>query len=267
MKERKKKKKLLLFAGLILIALSIAAGVLLFSLRYDELWTWYADIRDILMRIEDWIANLDKTWQFIGAVLILYIVKSFVPIYFTSTVCFLTGIVLPIYIAIPVNIAGLVLQYTIKYYWGKRFGAGYAWKMLRKNDTLRHALQYNGKGNPALLLALRLVPGTPVNIISSIYGSFDFGYRKFLTISVAGFLPRLISFTIAGTNMYDPLSAGFLVPVIIISFLTGICCVGANGVWTAVDLVVNFINEKEAKKMLNEHKHINKKQKGNDNND
>lgn len=258
--KHKKKKKSLLFAGLILIALSIATSVLLFSLRYEELWGWYADIRDALMRLENWIASLDKNWQFFGAVMVLYIVKSVIPIYFTSTVCFLTGIVLPMYWAIPVNILGFIVQITIKYFWGKKFGAGYAWKMLQKNDTLRHAIQFNGKGNPALLLALRLVPGTPVNTISAIYGSFDFGYRKFLLLSVGGFLPKIISFTIVGKNMFDPLSAGFLLPIIIISFLTGVCCLGANGVWSAVEIVVKWINEKDNKKAAAKEKSANRKE-------
>ena len=249
MNKHKNKKKLLLFAGLILIALSIAAGVLLFSLlRYPELWTWYEDIKDLLAQLEDWIANLDKTWQFIGAIIALYVIKSVIPIYTTSTVCFLTGIVLPIYIAVPVNMLGLIIQFSIKYFWGKRFGAGYAWKMLTKYDSLRHAIQYNGKGNPGLLFALRLVPATPVNLVSSIYGSFDFGYRKFILFSVVGFLPKLISFTIAGKNMFDPLSAGFLVPIILISFITGVTCLSANGVWTAVEAVMNWINKKEEEK-------------------
>jgi uncharacterized membrane protein YdjX (TVP38/TMEM64 family) len=59
----------------------------------------------------------------------------------------------------------------------------------------------------------------PINGISGIYGSLDFDYGKFVLFSVIGFLPKLISFTIVGRNVYDPLSAGFLVPIMILLFI------------------------------------------------
>ena len=83
-------------------------------------------------------------------------------------------------------------------------------KIISKTDTLRKLIQQDGRGNSALLVALRLVPGVPVHSISGIYGSFDFGYLKFLIFSIVGFMPRLISYTFVGRNIFDPLSGGFL---------------------------------------------------------
>ena len=103
MRKHKKQKKLLLFAGLISLVLFFGSTLLLFLLRYDNLWTWYEDVRKYLFAIEDYITGLDKTWEFIGAIMLLYFIKSFFPIYSTSTVCFLTGLVFPIYVAVPVN--------------------------------------------------------------------------------------------------------------------------------------------------------------------
>ena len=58
--------------GLILVALSFAVGVLLASRRFEELWHWYDVAKEQLDEIEDMIASLDKAWQFIGAVLLLF---------------------------------------------------------------------------------------------------------------------------------------------------------------------------------------------------
>lgn len=251
LKKRKKQKKYLLFGGLILIALSVAVGVLLFLLQHEELWRWYAQVQQKLVELEEFIAHLDKAWQFFGAVMLLFAVKSFFPIYATSTVCFLSGVVLPVYIAIPVNILGFIVLITIRYFWGMRFGAGGAWKMISKTDKLRSLIQQDGKGNPALLIALRLIPGVPINSISGIYGSFNFGYGKFVLLSVIGFMPKLISFTLVGRNVYDPLSAGFLLPIMILLFLTGISLLSVNGVWTTVEKTVEFAKkhkDKERKK-------------------
>ncbi|MGN0547455.1 MAG: TVP38/TMEM64 family protein [Acutalibacteraceae bacterium] len=250
MEKRKKRKKYLLFGGLILIAASLATAVLLFSMQYDELWHWYSEVRLKLAELEDFIAHIDKEWQFFGAIMLLFAVKSIFPIYPTSTVCFLTGIVLPMYLAVPVNIIGFILLLTIRYFWGKRFGAGNAWKMICKVDGLRRLIQHGGKGNPALLIALRLVPCMPINSISGIYGSFNFGYWKFVLLSVIGFLPKLISFTFVGRNIYDPLSPGFLLPVTIILFLSGISALSVNGVWTTVEKSIEFFKNRKDKKTI-----------------
>lgn len=249
MKERKNPKKHLLFGGLIMIALAAALSILLFSLRYDELWWWYAKAQRDLVEIENYILGLDKMWQFFAAVMLLFSIKSFFPIYATSTVCFLSGVVLPSYIAIPVNILGFIVLISIRYFTGRRFGAGGAWKMISKAEKLRRLIEQGGKGNPALLIALRLLPGMPVNGISGIYGSLDFGYGKFVVLSVIGFMPKLISFTLVGRNVYDPLSAGFLLPIIIILFFTGLSLLFVNGVWTTVEKTAVFSKKNKERKV------------------
>lgn len=245
MKIKQKRKKYLLFGGLVLIALSMAVAVLLVSLQYDSLWWWYAQSKQKLAQLEDFILHIDRTWIFIGAMMLLFAVKSVFPIYATSTVCFLTGIVLPIYFAIPVNIAGFVVILTIRYFWGRRFGAGNAWKMISKTEIIKRLIEQDGKVNSLVLVALRLIPCVPINSISGIYGSLDFGYGKFVLFSVIGFLPKLISFTIVGRNVYDPLSAGFLVPIMILLFVSGISVLSVNGIWTAVEKIVKYAKSKK----------------------
>lgn len=232
-----------------MIALSIAVGILLFSLQFEELWRWYTTIRHQLLNLEERIAAIEQKWLFISAVLLLFAVKSFIPIYPTSTVCFLTGIVLPMYLSVPVNVVGFGILLTIRYFFGKRFGAGNAWKMLSKNDRLRSLMERDGTGNPALLIALRLIPGLPINNISGIYGSFNFGYWRFILLSVIGFMPRLISFTFVGRNLFDPLSAGFLVPIMLMAFFSGVCLLSVNGVWTAVEKSIAYAKERKKKKL------------------
>lgn len=256
MKKRKKQKKLLLFGGLILLALSLAVFVLLVSLQFEGLWRWYTQIKHSLAQLEQFILHIDISWLFALAILLLFAVKSIVPIYPTSTVCFLTGAVLPMYYAIPVNIAGFAVLLTIRYFWGSRFGAGNAWKIISKADMMRKLIQRDGKGNPALLVALRLIPGIPVNSISGIYGSFDFGYLKFVLFSIIGFMPRILSYTFVGRNIFDPLSAGFLVPLMLILFFTGISLLSVNGIWITVEKAVIYFRKHKSE---NEEKGINEK--------
>lgn len=238
-----------------MIALSLAVFVLLISLQFEGLWRWYTQIKHSLAQLEQFILHIDISWLFALAILLLFAVKSVIPIYPTSTVCFLTGAVLPMYFAIPVNIVGFAVLLTVRYYWGSRFGAGNAWKIISKTDALRRLIQKDGKGNSALLVALRLIPGIPVNSISGIYGSFDFGYIRFIVFSIIGFMPRLISYTFVGRNIFDPLSAGFLVPLMLILFFTGLSALSVNGIWISVEKAVELAKRKKAKN--NEEKGIN----------
>ena len=111
-------------------------------------------------------------------------------------------------------------------------------------------VEQDGSGNPWLLVMLCVIPGIPVNTVSSLYGSMNFGYRKFLLLSTLGFLPRLVSYTIVGRNAFDPLSIGFLLPLTIICILSAITLLSTNGVIMFVEHIVkktkNSKKEKES---------------------
>lgn len=240
--------RIMWIGGAVCLALSILMFILLFSLRYDKLWFWYDPIQQKLGELEEYIMSIDSTGLFIGAIVLLFVIKTVFPIYMTSTVCFITAAVLPVYLSIPVNILGITVLLTIRYFFGKRFGAGNAWKVIIKNENLRRLIQRDGKGNEWLLVALRGVPSIPVNTVSGIYGSFDFGYFKFIAYSLLGFFPRILFYTLAGRNIYNPLSAAFLAPIIILLFITGISVLSFNGLWVFIDFFTNYMKHRKDEK-------------------
>ena len=249
MKKKQKPQKSLLVLGLILVAVSIAAAVLLFLLQYEHLWRWYAVIRRELAELEWQISMLDNKWLFVIVLVLLFAIKSFIPIYPTPTVCFLTGAMLPMYLSVPVNVIGFCVLLSIRYYTGKCFGAGKAWELIRKNERLRRLIEQNGKGNSSLLIILRLLPMMPVNTISGVYGSLDFGLGQFLILSVIGYMPKIISFTFIGRNVFDPLSAEFIVPIMIFAFASGISLICVNGMWRHIESTLRKAKIKLKKKL------------------
>lgn len=249
MTDKRKPKKYLLFGGLIFLVLGIVAAILIFSLQFEGLWKWYVQLREQLFEIERRIAAIENLWQFFFAIILLFLIESLLPIYPISSVCFLSGIVLPMYYSIPVNIIGFSVTVTVMYFFGKKTGAGNAWRLIRKNIKLRRLIQQDGKGNPALLIFLRLVPFMPINSISRIYGSFSFGYWRYLLLSIIGFMPKLISFTFVGRNLLDPFSTGFLVPVMVICLATGISLLSVDGIWIAAEKIIKNENEKRIKRL------------------
>ncbi|MBP9989323.1 MAG: VTT domain-containing protein [Ruminococcus sp.] len=129
----------------------------------------------------------------------------------------------PPYLSIPINIIGLALMYSIKYFWGRKVGANAVQTILNKSETISYLIQLNdGRGNPWLLALFRLIPGIPINQVSKLYGAMGFKYKYFLILSFIGYSPLLISYTFIGRNVFDPLSTAFLLPLVLLFLLIGI---------------------------------------------
>lgn len=237
-------EKLINIFGVALLIGAFACIILMVSLRYENLWVWYEKYNEALRSLEKYILSIEPQWLFVAVIGAVYLLKTFVPILPLSTICFITGVVLPTYLAIQVNLGGVILIMTIRYYWGKYRGKGATWYFIKKNTTLRELIEQEGSGNPWLLFALRLLPLAPLNSISRLYGAMDFGYTNYMIISLLGFLPKLISYTIIGRNVYDPFSAAFLTPIILLLLISGLLLLSLNAVWSFVRKNVKFQKRK-----------------------
>lgn len=226
-------------AGFALLISAAAVSVVVYLLRYDQLWLWYKVYQEKLLEIEQFIQALGISWKFVLAMLAVFLVRTFIPFLSVSAVCVLTGAVLPSYWALAVNFLGVVMMMTIKYFEGKKFGSGNAWKIISKNERARKIIESSGKVNKALLFALRLIPGFPLGSVSRIYGSLKFPYWQFVLLSAAGFAPKLLSYTLMGTNVFDPLSPAFLVPLTIVLTISGVSLLCVNLIWLLVEKSVS----------------------------
>ena len=140
-------------AGLALLISAAAVSVVVYLLRYDQLWLWYKAYQEKLLEAEQFIQSLGVSWKFVLAMLAVFFVRTFVPFLAVSAICVFTGAVLPSYWAMAVNFLGLIMMMTIKYFEGKRFGSGNAWKMISRNEWARRIIENSGKVNKALLFA------------------------------------------------------------------------------------------------------------------
>ena len=226
-------------AGFALLISAAAVSVVVYLLRYDQLWLWYKVYQEKLLEIEQFIQSLGISWKFVLAMLIVFLVRTFIPFLAVSAICVLTGAVLPSYWALIVNFLGIIIMMSIKYFEGMKFGSGNAWKIISKNERARKIIESSGKVNKALLFALRLIPGFPLGSVSRIYGSLRFPYWQFILLSAAGFAPKLLSYTFMGTNVFDPLSSAFLVPLMIALTISGASLLCVNLIWILVEKSVS----------------------------
>ena len=226
-------------AGIALLISAAAVSVVVYLLRYDQLWLWYKVYQEKLLEAGQFIQSLGISWKFVLAMLIVFLVRTFIPFLAVSAVCVLTGAVLPSYWALIVNFLGIIIMMSIKYFEGMKFGSGNAWKIISKNERARKIIESSGKVNKALLFALRLIPGFPLGSVSRIYGSLRFPYWQFILLSAAGFAPKLLSYTFMGTNVFDPLSSAFLVPLMIALTISGASLLCVNLIWLLVEKSVS----------------------------
>lgn len=234
MKKNWNRKRIMNVAGIALFVAAIVLSTLLFLLQYEDLWLWYKVYREELLEIEEHIESLGISVKFVIAMLIMFTIRSFVPFLAISAVCVLTGAVLPSYWAILVNMIGITIMMTIKYFWGRFRGSGNAWRLVTKNEKVKGILESSGPANKWLLVVLRLVPMFSVNGVSKVYGSIKFNFWEFLLLSLVGYFPKLISYTIIGRNVYNPLSPKFLIPIIFMLLLSSFSLLSINAIWTFV---------------------------------
>lgn len=225
--------------GFALLISAAAVSVVVYLLRYDQLWLWYNVYQEKLLEAEQFIQSLGISWKFVLTMLIVFLVRTFIPFLAVSAICVLTGAVLPSYWALIVNFLGIIIMMSIKYFEGMKFGSGNAWKIISKNERARKIIESSGKVNKALLFALRLIPGFPLGSVSRIYGSLRFPYWRFILLSAAGFAPKLLSYTFMGTNVFDPLSSAFLVPLMIVLTISGASLLCVNLIWLLVEKSVS----------------------------
>jgi len=224
----KNKSALITLSGTVLILLAAACSVLLIVIRTEGVMDRYAAWQAKLQEVWERISAIEQWWIVVVVVFLLFTLKSFLPIIPMSAVCVITGAVMPNYASIVVNLFGVGWLMTIKYYWGLRLGGGGIKKIIRLNKDIESFMEHDGTGNPYMLFALRLMPGSPVNSISRFYGTMKFNYAKYILISLLGTLYKLLSYTVIGRHVFNPLSASFLVPIIILLLISGILLSALN---------------------------------------
>ncbi len=232
MNKSKKTRYSLNFAAFVCFLAALALIVLLRVFKDESFLMWYNRFTDTLMYYELWMQTYGATW--ISALLILanYALKALMPWFPISCICVVAGVLFKWYWAIAVNMAGIVILFTIRYFWGKHFGAGNAEKILNRYVSVKNLIDSGNLGSNVVLFSLRLSPLVPLNSVSSIYGTTDMPYVQYLAVSIFGFSYKLFSYTIIGRNVFNPASASFIVPFIILMLFSGFVLLSLSGALT-----------------------------------
>ena len=205
-------------ACFIAAAAFIVIGVLL---RFDSVYDHYSQYLVALEQLEQKVAALQTRWLIIIVIFLLYLLRSLSAIYPYTIVFIISAMVFSPVDSFIINTLGMALTFAVRYYTGMEMGEGYWNKVLKRHPTLNSLFEANGRGNPVVLFALRLVPFFPLNTLSHLYGTIEFPFWQYMLLSTVAVMPRLISYSFIGKNVYDPLSSSFIIPLIVLLIFSG----------------------------------------------
>lgn len=177
--------------------------------KYDELKN--IDVRAIV----------DASGNFAIAVISIlgvYLLKSLTFVVPASIVYIAVGMAFDWWIALLINAAGIALEVTATYFFGKIMGGK---KVVEKVESTKYGeklLKMQSKNKVSALLAIRFLPVFPIDIVSLLLGAMRTPFGQYTAVSLGGILPRVFLFTILGDGLYKyiPMQKLVIVAVILI---------------------------------------------------
>lgn len=224
MENRKKET-----AGIILRAVVAMILFVIAIVNYDKLSG---------LDVESLLEQFNETGVIVAVVLALYFVKGLIFVLPASVIYVAVGVILDTWLAIGVNVLGIVIEILAAYFLGRFLGKDYVHRLLSKKEAGRKILATNFQDKKWLIFVTRLLPVFPIDFLSLFFGATrSNGFMHFI-LSVAGLAPRVILFTVIGDNLFKWIPMDKLIFIII-------CCIPVG---VAVYLVKKLVLDKKKRK-------------------
>jgi len=158
------------------------------------------------------MAFSQENWLIIALVLLsLFALKGIVFMIYAGLLFAASGILLPLPLAILVNIIGVTVMVTIPFCLTRFIGGNAADAIREKYPKVASLLMRRGESDLLFTLILRIIKVIPVEPLSIYLSAIGVRYVPFVLGSVLGMLPSCILFPIMGTNVGDIHSPEFLI--------------------------------------------------------
>lgn len=149
------------------------------------------------LNIGDLVSSSENIYRTVAIILGIFIIKSVlfflpIPIIYISV-----GMVLPLYMAIVVNLVGITLEITLTFFYGRFLGLEFVQRLTSKSKKLKRGMELNNQNDFVITFLLRLVP-FGIEFVSLMLGASGNYYHRYILASLMGITPKLIVFTIIG---------------------------------------------------------------------
>ena len=223
--ENKKKETV----GIILRAVVAMILFVIAIVNYDKLSG---------LDVEALLSQFDNTGVIVAVVLALYFIKGLIFVLPASVIYVAVGVILDTWLAIGVNVLGIIIEILAAYFLGRFLGKDYVHRLLSKKEAGRKILATNFQDKKWLIFVTRLLPVFPIDFLSLFFGATRSNGIMHFVLSVAGLAPRVILFTIIGDNLFKWIPMDKLIFIII-------CCIPVG---VAVYLIKKLILDKKKQK-------------------
>ena len=148
------------------------------------------------------LAILPGQNSYIPCLLLLYCVQSLSPIAFLpyNVLVVVTSMLLPLPLALAINLAGTLLVLILPYEVGKHAGARQVRKWLDKKPAF-HRFSQEGEETSFLFSYTTRVLGVPNAIAGMAFGSVGMPLLPYLFSGLLGLAPKALCFSLLGNNL------------------------------------------------------------------
>ncbi|MFA9379785.1 MAG: TVP38/TMEM64 family protein [Acetanaerobacterium sp.] len=204
--------KLIRICSLVLLLLIVAGGVLFWHFSG---FSW----RDI------WGIASESAALAVFLIIGLYGLKTilwFIPL---NALYLGAGFLLDPIPAIALTYAGLVLELTLGFFYGRRLGTHNVRALMEKRKYSKWLMEVAEKNSATSCFLIRILPGPPADVTNMFFGTLNIRYTQFLFSSLLGMTPGMLPVVFIGKAAENPLSKEFLVPFSV-SMLFAVCSFG-----------------------------------------
>ncbi|NCC75459.1 MAG: DedA family protein [Clostridia bacterium] len=147
-------------------------------------------------------------WLAAASLIFLYGLKTVLVIIPLNALYLTASLLFPPVWAVLVSVAGLVLEMTIGYYWGSKWGVEQIVPRLERYRFSRWMLQLTQKNPIASCVVFRFLP-PPADLTNMFLGAAGIPFTTFLLSSLAGFLPKIIAIVMTGEALFGDRPTAF----------------------------------------------------------
>lgn len=162
------------------------------------------------------IASMTPANSFLAALVLLslFALKSLSVVIYAPLLYAVSGILFSFPIAIMVNVLGTVIMISIPFGVGNVAGSATAKKLVEKHPKLG-VIQKIRTNNSFLFVWLARMIRLPSDLVSAYMGAVGICYATYLTASILGMAPSMITFAMMGMNLHDIRSPKFIISAVV----------------------------------------------------
>lgn len=139
----------------------------------------------------------------------LYAAKSLTVVFYLKALYVASGLLLPLPLALVVNVLGTAIDFTIPYWIGRCSGAEMADRLLARYPKLAHIHEIRARNNFMFSLLIRAIALISADPLSMYLGATRMPYAPFLFGGICGMIPAIILATVLGDAVRVPGSPQF----------------------------------------------------------